>query len=245
MGHPVPVTSHLTTDQLHTVVELWLAGFGRSRRVPVRRIGAVAEVEVGGEERRQELVLVEPDEILLGNTLDRVLATTDVWSTVFTREVRLWQLPPGIIERLTDEVLMTVDLRVNASRDVARGPGPSLGRVDLVVEGDRALVQVLVHGHDDVVLAAHGQVAVVSGEAVFDRIRTEDDYRRRGLGTVVMDALTHWAVAQGATRGLLAASADGQGLYRAMGWRSAAAMRTFSGASDGASDGAVSHRPQG
>ena len=47
-----------------------------------------------------------------------------------------------------------------------------------------------------------------------------------------MSALTTWAVDQGATTGLLAASADGAGLYTALGWEPALAMWSLMGADD-------------
>ncbi|UOX86950.1 GNAT family N-acetyltransferase [Amycolatopsis sp. FBCC-B4732] len=67
--------------------------------------------------------------------------------------------------------------------------------------------------------AARGRVAVASGVAVFDKIETEPDHRRRGLGRVVMHQLS--AVAGAETSALLATEA-GRGLYASLGWRVAA-----------------------
>ncbi|MEU0795665.1 GNAT family N-acetyltransferase [Amycolatopsis sp. NPDC005961] len=64
--------------------------------------------------------------------------------------------------------------------------------------------------------AARGWVAVASGVAVFDRIVTEPEHRRRGLGRVVMHRL---GVAAGAQSSVLLASEAGRGLYGALGWR--------------------------
>ncbi|WP_410668171.1 GNAT family N-acetyltransferase [Amycolatopsis sp. cmx-4-68] len=64
--------------------------------------------------------------------------------------------------------------------------------------------------------AAHGWVAVASGVAVYDRIITEPEHRRRGLGRVVMHRLS---AAAGARSGALLASAAGRGLYGSLGWR--------------------------
>jgi hypothetical protein len=47
-----------------------------------------------------------------------------------------------------------------------------------------------------------------------------------------MSALTDWAVDQGATTGLLAASADGAGLYTALGWETALEMWSLMGVAD-------------
>ncbi|CAN5175642.1 hypothetical protein BH09ACT12_BH09ACT12_28640 [soil metagenome] len=207
---------------LAALVDTWLTGFGVSRQVPVRRDGAVTEVEVGAEERRLELVLVDPDEALVASTLARLVGTTDVWSTIFTPEPRGWELPPGVTEQLTGERLMVTSLIGTAADRIA----PAVGRIDLTVDGDRAFVRIL----DDDVVAARGQVGLVGTDAVFDRIETGHAYRRRGLGTVVMGALAGWALTQGADRGILAASPDGQALYGHLGWRPVAAMVTCAAA---------------
>ena len=66
--------------------------------------------------------------------------------------------------------------------------------------------------------AARGRIAMVEDSAIFDRIRTDDAHRRRGLGRAVMAALHAYAHSRGATRGLLAATRDGHALYTALGW---------------------------
>jgi GNAT superfamily N-acetyltransferase len=75
-------------------------------------------------------------------------------------------------------------------------------------------------------------VGVLGSDAVFDRVETSPAHRRRGLGHHVMGALTGWAVDQGATEGLLAASADGAGLYTSLGWDASLAMWSLMGVVD-------------
>ena len=47
-----------------------------------------------------------------------------------------------------------------------------------------------------------------------------------------MSALTTWALDQGATTGLLVASADGAGLYRSLGWDQVLSLWSLMGADD-------------
>ena len=77
--------------------------------------------------------------------------------------------------------------------------------------------------------AARGQAAVVGEHVVFDRIATEPDFRRRGLGSRVMAGLEHGAADRGATTGLLFASIDGRRLYERLGWREVAELGTWRG----------------
>ncbi|XWW98093.1 hypothetical protein V2A60_006089 [Cordyceps javanica] len=66
--------------------------------------------------------------------------------------------------------------------------------------------------------AAGGQIGIHEDMAVYDRIKTEEDMRRKGLGTLVMQTLTAEALAKGATTGWLIASPEGQKLYSRLGW---------------------------
>ncbi|GAA1124611.1 hypothetical protein GCM10009582_22230 [Arthrobacter flavus] len=66
--------------------------------------------------------------------------------------------------------------------------------------------------------AARGSVAVEQGFAVYDRILTSEKFRRRGLGSYVMRALTSAVLQDDVEHGLLMASADGQQLYQYLGW---------------------------
>ncbi len=84
----------------------------------------------------------------------------------------------------------------------------------VTVTGEGPVWQVLVSSGDGP--AARGQVGVASGVAVFDKIETEPDHRRRGLGRLVMHRLGE---AAGASPSVLLASEAGRGLYASLGWR--------------------------
>lgn len=68
-------------------------------------------------------------------------------------------------------------------------------------------------------LAARGKAALSGEYAVIDQVITEPEHRRRGLGTIAMQALAQAAIASGATTGVLVATADGRALYSRLGWR--------------------------
>jgi GNAT superfamily N-acetyltransferase len=67
-------------------------------------------------------------------------------------------------------------------------------------------------------IAARGKAALTGTSAVFDQIETDPQHRRRGLGRVVMGALSEAAQYAGATTGVLVATEDGRALYTALGW---------------------------
>ncbi|WP_051084626.1 GNAT family N-acetyltransferase [Kribbella catacumbae] len=67
-------------------------------------------------------------------------------------------------------------------------------------------------------LAARGKAALSGEYAVIDQVITEPEHRRRGLGSIAMQALAQAAVARGTTTGVLVATADGRALYSRLGW---------------------------
>lgn len=66
--------------------------------------------------------------------------------------------------------------------------------------------------------AAGGLMGVHGTDAIAHHITTEPEHRRRGLGSVVMSALSRRAIDLGAKTGLLVAVPVGQALYHRLGW---------------------------
>ncbi|OFI37518.1 GNAT family N-acetyltransferase [Arthrobacter sp. SW1] len=87
-------------------------------------------------------------------------------------------------------------------------------------------------------LAASGRVCVVGTTAVFDRIVTEPEFQRRGLGSFIMKALAAQAFEHDVESGLLLASLDGQKLYSHLGWKNISRVLMLS--ADPAQDGDLS-----
>ncbi|MFI6678666.1 GNAT family N-acetyltransferase [Kribbella sp. NPDC050470] len=151
------------------------------------------------------------------------LAVEGVWLTVTTLD------GDGVARRLAagglavfpeQKVLMTMGLR-DHPRPVTAEYG-----VELRSEGALEYVRVLA---SDGSVAARGMAAVVGRDAVMHDIQTEPAHRRRGLGSVVMGALSRRSVERGAETGLLMATAEGAHLYRKLGWRPEATMVTAKG----------------
>jgi len=67
-------------------------------------------------------------------------------------------------------------------------------------------------------LAARGRVAHSDGIATFDQIVTEPAHQRKGLGRIIMAALSNLCIAQEARVGVLVATEQGRALYQAIGW---------------------------
>jgi GNAT superfamily N-acetyltransferase len=111
-------------------------------------------------------------------------------------------------------------------------PGPEY-RLEL--SEDRVLRVQVLHRSGEV--AARGMAAVVGEDVVMHDIHTDPAHRRRGLGSVVMAALSRRAVELGATTGFLMATYDGVQLYTRLGWLLRATMVTGSGLCTTGSEG--------
>lgn len=84
------------------------------------------------------------------------------------------------------------------------------------------------HSQGEGTVAARGRVAAVDGFAVFDQIWTFPEFRRQGLGSLIMRYLTSLALDDDVETGLLIAGLDGQALYGYLGWTELADVSVLS-----------------
>ncbi|MFJ8046187.1 GNAT family N-acetyltransferase [Kitasatospora sp. NPDC096147] len=114
--------------------------------------------------------------------------------------------------------LMAVDLRPSAAR-TPEGYTVTTSTTD-------GVVTVRVLGPDGSPAAA-GQAGLTATVCVPDQISTEPAHQRRGLGTVVMAALTDAALAAGVGLGALGATVQGRALYETLGWKVLAPLNGY------------------
>jgi GNAT superfamily N-acetyltransferase len=92
---------------------------------------------------------------------------------------------------------------------------PNGYRLEMDDEGDAVEARVMTGSSE---LAARGRMGL-SAVAVPDQIVTQTEHQRRGLGRVVMSALSNAALDRGRVDAVLLASEPGHALYSALGWR--------------------------
>ncbi len=206
----------MPVSTLDDLVWRWASGWAISRGLPIVSEDDTWLVRVNDVSRRREIVIAAPDEGRFANLAARIEGDTEVWLTVIAPDVSSYRQSAAWLDEATlDEMLMDCVLK----------PTVQSGGVLIESDGTRADARLLVDGQ----LAAVGSVAVVGYDAIFDRVETMPRFRRQGHGSALMAALTSSAYERGARHGLLAASADGQPLYRRLGWREAGAMVSFTG----------------
>lgn len=170
------------------------------------------------EPTNEELVAIA--ETLIKHPNRRLVAFTDN-----TSELVKAARTAGMSVVAQDEVIMSTAM---AGHDV-EDPRPAEG-FEWQIERDGQHAWVSLHPENDHdVVAASGHVSVVGDVAVFDRIITDPDYRRRGFASLVMRALAAIALEGEVVDGLLVATQDGQELYKYLGWKTLGSAIVFEG----------------
>ncbi|MFD7453106.1 GNAT family N-acetyltransferase [Kitasatospora sp. NPDC059827] len=201
------------------LVRMWISGWTVSRGAadPVERPWGWS-IDVGAPDREVgRYVLPEPTEEAVRALAGATTAPT-TWLKLFAEDgtVRPWLGPQWRLDH--PGFLMTTALTPERAQPPAGYTLTTWTRGGVL----RALVRS-TDGH----LAARGQVGLAGPVAVPDQIGTAPEHRRRGLGSVVMRALLSGAYEAGARTGVLVGTADGQGLYRALGWTTHAPMASL------------------
>jgi hypothetical protein len=196
------------------LVETWVHGWSLTREVapPVRDSGAL-RVDVGWPEQKQRYVFdhLSADVRRLAERIHEpwiLIKVCASWEEVQPILPPRWVIPaPGY--------MMSRGLEAADEPSLPQGHAFELdSRLPLTVASIKTVAGVI---------AASGRLGLVDGAvgrlAVFDRIRTHDDHRRRGLARALMTKLGNIALANGAARAALVATPDGRLLYSALGWQ--------------------------
>jgi len=199
-----------------TDLRRWQQGWGLARGFTTAvESDGVLRVDIGLPGRFVEYVVLEADEHprRVDKAAGLALAARDPWVTVPTRDAARTS------DRVHEHGLRTPPLpewmmstALGEQRRLAFPPGYA-GSIS--AQDDVVRVDVRSPTSEP---AASGQLAVVDGCAVPDKIETLSGHRRRGLGGAMMTALVDAALELGATRGLLMASTQGRALYTSLGW---------------------------
>jgi ribosomal protein S18 acetylase RimI-like enzyme len=192
----------------------WVLGWAVSRGTapPVEQAEGF-RIDVGLPHHVARYVLLDADEATLEPAVRRVAGSVTVpntWLKAFVApEIVACWCPPGWTAG-PPTFLMATELRPS---EVRAPDGYAL-----TTESSAGVTFVRVLSTDGAV-AARGQIAVTGESAVVDQVETDPAHQRRGLGSLVMRTLANDAVAQGASTGVLGASAEGRALYEALGWQ--------------------------
>lgn len=234
----------MTSALNDALVSTWVTGWSRCRNYEVHHDGMVhaalrgglpsGEGHQAGQEEGQEweYILANPDETALQAVSAEVQNNPGRLLTVVGPPP---SIPAGVPLKAvsSSEVLMIVDM---GGQDVESPLVPEEFEAEVQRnDPDWFLVTITStdhHSQGGGATAARGRVAAVDGYAVFDRIWTSPEFRRQGLGSLVMRYLASLALEYDVEQGLLVASTDGQALYGHLGWTELAEVTVFGALQD-------------
>lgn len=88
-------------------------------------------------------------------------------------------------------------------------------RLSIEVNSGISIIKILTKQN---VIAAEGRVVLVEDLAIYDRIITNDNHRRKGLASFLMKELEKIALSKNVCKNFLVATEDGRYLYESLGW---------------------------
>ncbi|MFI6517882.1 GNAT family N-acetyltransferase [Spirillospora sp. NPDC050679] len=194
---------------INEVVEMWVRGWTVSRATPAPvAVPGGYRVDVGlpGHLTRYVLPRFEPAAVSRLAARDAVPGT---WLKICADPREVAGALPSNWQVQDPEYLMTVPLRPGEV-DVPGGYTLSVDETAGVITAEVSDAA----GRP----AAAGRMARTGAYTVADQVHTDPAHRRRGLGSLVMKALSAHAAAAGARTGVLVATAEGCALYRTLGW---------------------------
>lgn len=201
---------------LSELLGIWVEGWASTRHYPVQDVGAFKAVQLTDKSGDWEAFAADPSEQEFADLAAFVTESSPRLMTVLTENLPAYRAlgeKHGLVELAADQELMIMDFE---GKDV-ESPWLNDDELKLTTDYEDHSATVTVATTDGT-LAARGHVAVAHGYAVFDRIITEPAFRRRGLGSFIMRALTAAMSEHNLDQGLLIASTDGQHLYHHLGW---------------------------
>lgn len=198
--------NHITSD----LIEKWLKGWSLSRELPLPvQFESGFKVDVGLEKQKMRYVFPEVNAnfIQLAKSIDEPW----IWLKVCASPN---EIIPNIPEKWIVQpqgYMMSCFHRMNFT-SISLPEGYQL---EFDSYNSTFVVKIVT---DTGELASIGRVVLVDDLAVYDRISTENNHRRKGLATVLMKELEKLALSKGIYKNFLVATEEGKTLYQPLGW---------------------------
>lgn len=191
------------------IVEKWLTGWSVSRGLPPPSpFRSGFKVDVGYEKQKCRYVFpkLNEDFFELANTV------VEPWSFL-----KVCAPPDRLVNFLpTRWVLQPQGYMMYCFRPMIKR-ALSLNKEFKWELEENGVIHLLKIIDSEGAVAAYGRVVLIDDLAIYDRISTELNYRRRGLASLLVYELERIALAKGVGKNILAATEEGKELYTSLG----------------------------
>lgn len=192
------------------ILKKWLTAWSLSRELPLPiAFKSGFKVEVGDTKQKERYVFPELNEDFteLSNTINEpwiFLKTFAYSEEIKSRVSEKWTFQPQGYFMVCSKPMVFPNHNLNTEY-----------RLEFDFYNSTFVVRILTQNNEEVAI---GRVVLVDDIAVYDRIITESNHRRKGLATIIIKELEKIAHSKGITKSILVATEDGKQLYESLGW---------------------------
>ena len=201
----------MTNDVSSDIIERWLKAWSLSRELPLPvKFASGFMVDVGYEKQKARYVFPElnDDFIRLSKQIDeprvflKVCASPHEVKRCISEE---WIIQPQGYMMCCSHPMDFQDIHLPAGCTLEFEKYNSTTHIKIVTQKGE--------------LASSGRIVLVDDLAVYDRIETSVDHRRKGLAVCLMKELEKIALQKGIFNNFLVATEEGKLLYGFLGWQ--------------------------
>ncbi|RKE47096.1 GNAT family N-acetyltransferase [Sphingobacterium detergens] len=193
------------------ILEKWLNAWSLSRELPLpTKFKSGYKVDVGYEKQKARYVFRElnNDFIKLSETIN------ETW--VF---LKVCASPKEIKNKLSEKWVIQPQGYMMSCISPMNIPNKRLpDGYEIEFDGYNSTTVVKIVTKDGE-LACIGRLVIVDDLAVYDRISTEENHKRKGLATFLIKELERIALSKNVHRNFLVATEQGKLLYQSLGWK--------------------------
>lgn len=192
------------------VIQKWLTAWALSRELPLpTNFKSGYKVDVGYEQQKARYVFSElnDDFIQLSETINETWVFLKVCASpeeVKNKISAKWVIQP---QGYLMSCVSPMDIQVNL---------PNGYEMEFDNYNSTTLVKIRTKNGE---LASAGRMVIVDDLAVYDRITTEENHKRNGLATFLIQELERIAISKNVYKNFLVATEQGKLLYQSLGWK--------------------------
>lgn len=195
----------------HDVVEKWLKAWSLSRKLPLPvRYKSGFKIEVGEETQKIRYVFSE----LNDDFVELSEQISDPWIYL-----KVCSSPDEVKGKVSEKWIVQPQGYMMYCFRPMKSSGVSLYedyRIEHEEYNSTTVVKIIAENGEQ---ASIGRIVLLDDLAVYDRIVTEEAYRRKGLAGFLLRELEKIALSKGISNNFLVATEQGKAVYEKMGWK--------------------------
>jgi len=192
------------------IIEKWLQGWSLSRNLPLpTKYKSGFKVDVGYVNQKMRYVFPEAnnDFVQLARSIDEpwiFLKACTSCAEIKDRIPQRWTIQPQSYMMSCFKSMNIPSVNLNSEYKLQSDEYNSTHIIRISTKGGE--------------LASIGRVVLVDDFAIYDRIKTEDNHKRKGIARFVMKELEKISLSKGISNNFLVATEEGKMLYDSLGW---------------------------